>query len=100
MRNFTQKHNGTEATITLRNNTPKTITHVEGYIFYCTMTDGIIDYKAFSKDVKIAPGMADSFDWEGCKLKDGLFYYSNAPSNTDSRKLYKVKMKVKKYKTK
>jgi len=100
LRKFAQKHDGTEATVTLRNNTPKTITHIEGHIFYCTMTDGIIDYKKFSTDIKIEPGMAKSFEWEGCKLKDGLFYYANAPSNTDSRKLYKVKLKVRKYKTK
>ena len=96
---FEQKSGNTDATITLRNNTPKTITMVTGRIFYYSMNGKIIDYKDFSQELSIEPGMAKSFAWNGRYMGEG-HYYKNCPDNTAEDHKYKVKLKILQYVTK
>ena len=95
---FKQKFNSTEATLTLRNNTNRTITHITGEIYYYSLSGRVLAHKTIDKDVNLTPGMAIGVPWTGCRLKDGFIYYKNAPANADHNKLYKVQLKLSDYK--
>ena len=96
---FTQKLNTTEATVTLRNNLPKSIMETDARLFYLSMSGKVIAYCDMHLNHKIEPGMATSFDGRGCQLPEGYAYYKNCPDNTPEDKKYKVQIKIMNYKT-
>lgn len=98
MYRFEQNSGSVNTTITLRNNTPKTITMVKGRIFYCSMKGNIITYADFSENLRIEPGMAKSINCRGRNMGEGYYYYKKCPDNTPEDHKYKIKFKILNYK--
>lgn len=84
------------ATITLQNNTNKTITGIKWRMVYYDMKKNMLDYQDFTRRVSIDPGMVKKIEVSG--YSDGsYYYYESEPSISYPERKYKVKFELKDY---
>ena len=84
------------ATITLQNNTNKTITDIKWRIVYYDMKENMLDYQDFTRRVSIDPGMVKKIEVSGYNDRS-YYYYKSHPSTTYPERKYKVKFELKDY---
>lgn len=84
------------ATITLQNNTNKTITGIKWRMVYYDMKENMLDYQDFTRRVSIDPGMVKKIEVSGYNDRS-YYYYKSHPSTTYPERKYKVKFELKDY---
>lgn len=88
------------ANISLKNNTSKTVTYIEGRMYYYDMQENMLDYQDFTKTITIEPGLVKNFELKGYGYHENYAYYKSDISITHRDRKYTVKFELKSYKTK
>lgn len=85
-----------EGTLALKNNTDADIRNVVFQITYLDMSGKPLDYKEFTRDVPIAPGMTKKFDIPAYEHKRDYHYYrsENRPGGSPA---FKIEFELKDY---
>jgi len=84
------------ATVSLKNNTDKTIYCVMGRMMYYDIKGNMLDYRDITQTITIEPGMTKSFTIPGYGEHGEYYYYKSTGASI--AKPYKVEFKWKSYK--
>ncbi|MBR1774069.1 MAG: hypothetical protein IJ759_00940 [Bacteroidales bacterium] len=87
-----------EATISLKNNTDKTISYFTATIIYKDMKGNILDYQEINQNISIAPKMAKSFKIEAFGQDNDYAYYSSEKYKPNKNRVFKIEFKLNSYK--
>ena len=97
--NYTQDGCSFSASMSLRNNTNKTVTAVSVRIVYTDMKGNDLDYYDYNNRIEIAPGMTKNVSIRAFGHSDHYYYYKSQ-SNCGSNRQYKIKYQLMSYRTK
>lgn len=97
MENFEQRWLDSESTIALKNNTDEIIYNVTYRITYLDMQGKALDYKDFSSEVEIEPGMVKKVDIPAYEHDRFYQYYKNSEGKYDDHPKFKVEFELKGY---
>lgn len=92
--NYTHDWYDDNATISIKNNTNKTIFSITGRMLYYDMKNNMLDYQDFTKDIHIEPGMTKSFELPGYGQKDHYSYYKSNTLTHLKKRTYKVEFQL------
>ncbi|MBQ7984086.1 MAG: hypothetical protein IJ250_00435 [Bacteroidales bacterium] len=87
-----------QATISLKNNTDKTIDSFEATIIYKDMQGNILDYQEINQYISITPQMAKSFKIKAYGHDNSYAYYKSKNRPSDSDRVFTIEFKLNSYK--
>lgn len=96
--NYSHNWSDREATLSLKNNTKKTISQISGRMIYYDMQGNMLDYQDFTRSVEIDPGMTKGINLKAYRRDDTYSYYKSDCLYPERK--YKVKFELKGYRTK
>lgn len=93
MVSYEQTWSDREGTIALKNNTSEEIKNVVFLLTYLDMSGTELDYKEFSKEITIAPGMTRKLDVEAYEYDRHYHYYKSEGlyDNTSFKVIFQLK---------
>lgn len=86
-----------EAQISVKNNTNKTIKSITGRMIYYDMSGNMLDYQDFTKKIEIDPGMTKRFELRGYNHEEYYAYYKSEVCYGKENNKYKVTFQLKSY---
>ncbi|MCR5445181.1 MAG: hypothetical protein K6E96_05825 [Bacteroidales bacterium] len=95
MISYEQSWRDYNGTLALKNNTNEEIRNVIFTIIYTDMSDNELDYKEFSKNVSIAPGMTKKLDITAYEHDRSYHYYKSEGLYDNTS--FKIKFQLKDY---
>lgn len=96
MVSYEQRYSDYEGTLALKNNTDKEIYYVSFVITYLNMSGTPLDYKEFSRKVRIAPGMTKKLNIPAYERSRNYSYYKSEAELLNPHK-FKIKFELKRY---
>ncbi|MBP3253647.1 MAG: hypothetical protein J6M30_09955 [Bacteroidales bacterium] len=86
-----------EATLSLKNNTDRTISSFKATIIYKDMQGNILDYQEINQYISIAPQMAKSFKIKAYGHDNSYAYYKSKKSSSNPERVFTIEFKLNSY---